>query len=412
MSYNYNPSLVSNGLVMNYDFTNTKSFSGEPVTNQYAIPTPDSNGYVNFPTQSAGQFQRIYEGTYGGYTIKPSDVVYKYASTFNACHYHGNSVAIGAGVYVNFSFDFYVSPDVTGYVNNYLANLENYGGGGLSGGIGDPTPSVFGVWKTINQQYGPTSSSGTQAMFLYPGSCGGQLTTTGYILYKNPQVTFTNYRLPSVGAFGSRSAAQAAKDLTGNRTTTTLNISYPSGATPLTYNYLNSTSNALITDSSNVLNTDTHSIFMMIRFNTTSTYGSNGYSGSWDKIFSFNAGGSDRSPGIWRYPSERRIHWRYDPGNSGCDFAKDSSGNQFDIDTWYYIGVTKAGGLTRMYVNGVEVGTGSVSSPKTAGSASVILYEYYPAGLSTMGMCQIYERPLTADEVQQNFMAVRTRFGI
>lgn len=150
----------------------------------------------------------------------------------------------------------------------------------------------------------------------------------------------------------------------------------------------------------------------MIRFNTTSAYGANGYSGSWDKIFAFNCGGSDRSPGIWRYPSERRIHWRYDPGNSGCDFYKDAAGNQFDIDTWYYIGVTKDGGTTRMYVNGVQVGTGSVSNPKTAGTSPVYLYEYYPAGLSSMGLCQVYERVLTADEVMQNFMAVRGRYGI
>jgi hypothetical protein len=411
MSLGYNPSTVKNGLVMHYDFSNIKSFSGEPVTNQYAVPTPDVNGYVNFPTQSGSQFQRIYEGTYGGYTIKPTDIVYKYDLGTVACHYHGNSVAIGAGVYANFSFDFYVSPDVTGYVNNYLANFENYGGGGMSGGISDPTPTVFGQWKTINQQYGPTSASGTQAMFLYPGNCGGRLATNGYILFKNPQVTFTNYRLPPIGAFGSRSVAQAAKDLTGNRTTSTLNITYPTGATPLTYNYLNSTSSALITDSSTILNTDTHSIFFMIRFNTTSTYGSNGYSGSWDKIFAFNPPGSDRSPGIWRYPNERRIHWRYDPGNTGCDFAK-ADGSQFDIDTWYYMGVTKDGGLAKMYVNGVQIGTGSVANPKTSGASSVYVYEYYPAGLSTMGLCQVYERVITSEEVMQNFMAIRGRYGI
>jgi hypothetical protein len=412
MSYGYNPNTVKSGLVMNYDFGNPKSYTGEPTTNQYATPTPDSNGFVNFPTQSGGQFQRIFEGTYGGYTIKPTDVVYKYASTFNACHYHGNAVPIGAGVYANFSFDFYVSPDVTGYVNNYLANFENYGGGGMSGGISDPTPTVFGQWKTINQQYGPTSSSGTQAMFLYPGNCGNQLTTTGYILFKNPQVTFTNYRLPPTGQFGTRSAVQAAIDLTGNRTTSTLNITYPPGATPLTYNFLNSTTSALITDSSSILNTDTHSIFFMIRFNTTAAYGATGYSGSWNKVFTFNPPGTDRSPGIWRYPSERRLHWRYDPGNTGCDFGKDSSSNQFDIDTWYYVGVTKDGGLARMYVNGVQIGTGSVANPKTSGTAPVYLYEDHPVGLSTMGLCQVYERVISADEVMQNFMAIRGRYGI
>ena len=98
----------------------------------------------------------------------------------------------------------------------------------------------------------------------------------------------------------------------------------------------------------------------MIRFNTTSTYGSNGYSGSWDKIFSFNAGGSDRSPGIWRYPSNRLIHWRYDPNNTGTDICLNGTlsngwSTDFNIDTWYYVGVTKNGASTVMYVNGKSV---------------------------------------------------------
>jgi len=213
---------------------------------------------------------------------------------------------------------------------------------------------------------------------------------------------------------GNRTAALGAKDLTRNRTTSALNVTYPPGFTNATYPFLNSYSGALNTDSSAVLNTDTHSIFFTIRFNTTSTYGGNGYSGSWDKIFGFQAGGSDRSPGIWRYPSERTIHWRYDPGNTGTDFGKSGSGsgNQFDIDTWYYVGVTKNGANTVMYVNGVQVGTGSVANPKTAGNAAVQFFEYYATSLASMGLCHIYNRVITADEVTQNFNAIRKRYNI
>jgi len=152
----------------------------------------------------------------------------------------------------------------------------------------------------------------------------------------------------------------------------------------------------------------------MVRFNTTTSYGSNGYSGSWDKIFSFNAGGSDRSPGIWRWPSERTLHWRYDPGNSGCDFGKSAAGtgDPFNIDTWYYVGVTKNGATATMYVNGNSVGTSTVSSPKTAGSSSIILFEYFPTGLASLGLIKVYNTVLTATQVQQNFNAVRNRYGI
>lgn len=168
------------------------------------------------------------------------------------------------------------------------------------------------------------------------------------------------------------------------------------------------------TSSTDILNTDLHSIFFTVRFNTTPTYGASGYSGSWDKILSFNAGGSDRTPSIWRWPGERSLHWRYDPNNSGCDFGKSAggTGNQFDIDTWYYVGVTKNNSTTNMFVNGIQVGTSSVSYPKTAGNASIVIYEYYPADLISIGFIHIYNRPLTNEEVMHNWTSIRGRYNI
>lgn len=162
------------------------------------------------------------------------------------------------------------------------------------------------------------------------------------------------------------------------------------------------------------LNTDTHSIFFMIKFNTTATYGANGYSGSWDKILSFNAGGSDRSPSIWRWPSERTLHWRYDPGNTGCDFGKNGlgTGYQFDIDKWYHVGATKNGATATSYVNGVSLGTSTVANPKTAGNAPVIIFESYPTDLASLASLKIYNTVLSPAQVRQNFQALRGRFGI
>ena len=171
------------------------------------------------------------------------------------------------------------------------------------------------------------------------------------------------------------------------------------------------------TSSTDILNTDTHSIFFMLKMNSSGTY-PEGYTGNWEKIFSFNPPGSDRSPGVWRYPSERKIHWRYDPGNSDIDFSSTtagvypSPGTPFSLNTWYYIGVTKNGGTATAYVNGFSVGSNGVSNPKTAGNASIIINEYYPNPLNNVNSLMIYNRVLTAAEVQQNFNALRGRFGI
>jgi len=187
--------------------------------------------------------------------------------------------------------------------------------------------------------------------------------------------------------------------------------SYPGSGTVLydvSGNALNATLSSAITGGvltsgrsatspvTSILNTDFHSIFFFVRFNTTATYGSNGYSGSYDKIFSFNAGGSDRSPAIWRHPNERTLHWRYDPANTGCDFAKAlGTGSQFDIDKWYYVGVVKNGSSATSYVNGVNIGAQTVAYPKTAGTASIIVYESHPTDIISIGCLHIYDRLLS-----------------
>jgi hypothetical protein len=58
----------------------------------------------------------VYSGTYGGYTITPGEVVYRYNLGYGGCHYHGNSAAISAGQYVCYSVDYYVSPDASDYL--------------------------------------------------------------------------------------------------------------------------------------------------------------------------------------------------------------------------------------------------------------------------------------------------------
>jgi hypothetical protein len=165
------------------------------------------------------------------------------------------------------------------------------------------------------------------------------------------------------------------------------------------------------TPSTSILNTDTHSIFFMLKLNSSATY-PQGYTGSYQKMFSYNAGGGDRSPSVWLYPSERKLHWRYDPANTGVDFSSDSIGTQFALNTWYYVGVTKNGSSALSYVNGINITSSTVANPKTAGSAAVIINEGYTNPLNNINSLMIYNRTLTASEISKNFNALRGRYGI
>lgn len=200
------------------------------------------------------------------------------------------------------------------------------------------------------------------------------------------------------------------KDLTGNALDASGNASYIS-STGVTSGV------SWTTPTTSILNNDTHSIFFMFKLNNSVTY-TNGTTGSWNKLFSHNAGASDRSPSVWRYPNNRLLHWRYDPSNTGIDISTTNasdyfvSGTEFSLGVWYYVGVTKNGATATAYVNGRNVGSNTVSNPKTSGNATIIINEGYPADLNNMNCIHIYNRVLSITEVQQNFNSIKTRFSL
>ena len=161
-----------------------------------------------------------------------------------------------------------------------------------------------------------------------------------------------------------------------------------------------------------ILDTDNHSIFFKIKFNSNGTY-PNGFTGSWNKIFEFTGSSGDRSPGVWRYPNERRIHWRYNPSNTGIDFYSNTANNaQFTIGEWYFIGVTKSGANGVSYVNGVQNSSiSSLANPKQTGSSTIRLFPGYPTDLAEMNNLYIWDRTLSSAEVTQLWNTLKNHMG-
>lgn len=117
------------------------------------------------------------------------------------------------------------------------------------------------------------------------------------------------------------------------------------------------TTSSYTSASTDILNTDKYTIAFYMQYTSASD-------GSWRKIFGFEPSGSDRSPGIWRYPSSMQLHWRHDPGNTGLTEA-----TTFTQGQWYYVVGEKNGATFTVYVDGVQVDQGAVANPKTTGPA-------------------------------------------
>ena len=86
-------------------------------------------------------------------------------------------------------------------------------GTGASVAIASPN-SLTGVWQTLSVTAGPTTSAGNLRPLLYPGACGGRLASSGYILFKNPQVELLPHKTPFTQT--SRSVTQGLLPIVDN----------------------------------------------------------------------------------------------------------------------------------------------------------------------------------------------------
>ena len=203
---------VKEGLMLYLDSSDEASYDGGPTTNYFKI----TEG--SFDNNGTGTFQRLRSGSYGGYIIKPTDVVYRYELGVLGCHYHGNSIPTssigGSGTSIVFGFDYFISAGTT-VITDYLANFEGAASNAATNG-----GRTIGVWQRVDMTATINTSNPGVYPYLYPGACGGQrLAADGFILYKNPQVEALNYSSRFVyGAnsqFNTRANGNVWRDLSG-----------------------------------------------------------------------------------------------------------------------------------------------------------------------------------------------------
>lgn len=411
MAFIRNPFIIRDGLVFAFDLNDKDTcYKGRPTTN--VIHNTGLANYNNVPgdvTTNLVQTTDTYRGApIWKQTITPTTATgvsyLKNANNPGIGVYHGGGGGL-ANIYTGHAI-FYKPTSLMNATPIYLhySNIPGYQCSGCAPeDMGDGWFRAKVVWYDTVAR--------TDAKYWAINPADSTINSPITIYWADPfkeELNISDYTNMSRSCFstgGFRTGMNSVIDVTGNRTLTTVNEQM------MKENMLHfDATSYLLADGSSILDNDVHSIFFSVRFNSTGTY-PNSYTGSWDKIFTFNPSGTDRSPGVWRYPSQRYLHWRYDPGNSGTDFGN-IGGGDFALNTWYYVGVTKNGASTVMYVNGVQVGTGSVSSPKTSGIANMWFFEGHTTGaITNMSCCHIYNRVLSATEVANNYNAIRGRIG-
>ena len=402
---NNGPQIVRNGLVLNLDAGNGKSYS----TNRFqALGSGTVTENVTFAINGTGTFQRVASGTViGGYTVRPNDVVYSYVLGVTGCHYHGNSAPIPAGSYATFSVDYLITGATniaTSYPNNVVLVYENYGGSALAGST-SLANNYQNIWQRLTLTSGPTAGVGTQAMFLYPGYCApGKLADSGTIYFRNPKVEWTNVDTGN-STFSSTNNIGLWYDLSGNAS----NCSLINGPTSNVSNKGNILFDGVddygsITNVSSLRPINELTIELVIKAVTTTA--------GWNHIFGINPYAS-LSPLIFLETGGqliRALHF-VDGVEYRCNTIQSISTSVFT----HVVFTFKPGDAIRSYFNSVASTTTSLPNGTLSyNTSNAFLIGYSGANWPNVqyGLVRVYNKALTQTEVSQNYEATKTRFGL
>ncbi|MFM7536111.1 MAG: LamG-like jellyroll fold domain-containing protein [Acidimicrobiales bacterium] len=126
--------------------------------------------------------------------------------------------------------------------------------------------------------------------------------------------------------------------------------------------------------------------------------------GHWRPVFNLHASGiSDRVPGVWLYPGDNRIHFRWTTtasSNPGVD-----SVTALQPGVWSQVTLTKTGSTLRVYLNGALDAQGVVDGVTTASNAELLLCNGFwgePGFHRSCGAVddvRLYDRALTGLEI-------------
>lgn len=415
--------IVKSGLVLNLDAGNKKSYS----TNRFqALGSGTVTENVTFAINGTGTFQRVAFGTVvGGYTIKPTDVVYSYVLGVNGCHYHGNSTPAVAGSYATFSFDYLVTGATNYPSTDYLANFE-----GVATGNAKIANTLQNIWQRRSFTVGPISTSGNLNMYLYPGACGSQrLADSGTIYYRNPKVEFTNVDTGN-STFSSTSNIGLWYDLSGNGYNGTLTNGPTSNVSNLGCIFFDGNDDTITTNLP-LTNFPSYSSFTFETWVKITAY---------PAVLAANGYGVTYQCGVLMgatYYCGAALYWYgNNAGNAfnlygyirGADAYRTTSAYSFSLNQWYHCVMVNNGalGTLALFINGTlysSVATATLpydpANTPTAGNIGISKSQIdgggtanYKAFGGQMASARIYNKALTTAEITQNYEATRTRFGI
>lgn len=408
MALTQSPSIVTNGLIMYYDMTNIqKSSTGAPTTN---ISTGMGIGtYLNTPSDVTSTLTQTGE-SYRGQPVYKQVLTPITATGVGYLTNAGNPgigtvTGGGGGAAARFTgHSIFFKPAVGRLGLNsstpIYTHYSNIGGWQSTGNFDDMGDGWYRA-HVIFYSAGGGSDGKYWAINPAGATLGVPITVYWAAPFKEDRNDSTHVS-PYVN--DTRSNTQSILDLTGNNTVTANSLTYASDGI---FSFNGSNNFVTISGGMNrLVGTNTVTFSAWIYRTSAPAY--------WSGIISNKVNVTD---GICLLVNpQSRIFWQYDGGTSGV-YAIDG-GAILATNTWHNIvGVYDNEGL-KTYLNGVL--NHSASDPgksiSAAGNMDITIgaQDSGPGGPfpGQISIVQIYNRALSAAEIQQNFTATRGRYGL
>jgi len=409
MGIGHSPRIVTDGLVFAMDGSNShKSWKGKPTTNLITSPEISTTGWSLSGTNDGTTINTswtVMADRTGPFLRGMSEVIADRSNTWpfirSPQFTTGSGTFTWSGEYRMQSMSSITS--IAGFRASAVAN--DYGTSGLQTHNLSYTEAgegwkSFSLTRTLNS--GTTYSLGGNPQTYRPSWewYSGGMNTTGerwVVDFRKLQVEENSFATPFVD--GTRSNTQAIKDLTGQNTVTVQSMTYNSDGT---FEFDGSSDNFIIPT---------------IDFSTAQTVE------IWMKPT--ESDGSRRNPynqayggfGTWTHEPNGDINAYFGTaGGNAQPYVNRNSGSDGKVlqNETACMCFTRDTSTTAWYKNGIQVATGSNPyGTLPATSANITIGDGYATAFKgSIFAVKLYDRALSAEEVKQNFNALRGRHGI
>lgn len=389
MSLYQGSSIVTNGLQFYYDMNNKKSYVGPPSTNDVVAVTWSGDG------TNQTQF------TAGSTLVTDANLKYRDLETYlwapaSSLNCYLNGGDFGASTSTTWTFSCYIRREDGQPISSLSVYLYTTTSDAAAGTITD----VGGGWYRVHR-----TKVGTIAAVSLAGFTGFAGNVKYYL--SGAMLTKTDYPVYPLDPLATRSNTQSIVDLTNNNIITATSLTYNANDT---FSFNGSSTYALVNNSNTLSDTDSLSIDLWFRSTDVQT-----------RVNDLIGKGSSDADEEYCILVNNFIY--FDIGAGTGPYTQPSY--TFLNNTWYHIVCTHervaSSSSLKIYINGILLSSGVVTPTATPNDNALPVSlgrRYYNSdpNLRTLNgslpSVKIYNKVLTATEVNQNFNAHRGRYGI